>query len=209
MDLLPTGEVHIWVADLGEADWPPAGNLQATERERAAAFLREDAAARWVASRWALRRVLSRYLDEAPAAIGLVSEEGGKPRLADASSKLRFNLSHSGDLALVAITCGREVGVDVEEVEPAHDLLALAERALSSDAAAAVAAADPADRAAVFHQAWTRHEARLKCLGIGLGGTDGDEMVAVADLEVAPGYAAAVAVSGAALGTLRRFTIGS
>lgn len=209
MDLLPTDEVHIWVADLGEADWPSAGSLAAAERERAAAFLRDDAAGRWVASRWALRQVLSRYLDEAAKAIALELGENGKPQLADRSSGLRFNLSHSGDLALVAVAPGREVGVDVEQIEPAQDLLALAERALAPEAVAEIRAAPPSDQPLVFHRAWTRHEARLKCLGLGLTGTDAGSPVALADLEVGQGYAAAVAVSGATPGTLRCFTIGS
>ncbi|MGN6274629.1 MAG: 4'-phosphopantetheinyl transferase family protein [Solirubrobacterales bacterium] len=212
-------EVHVWLAHLDSSVWPGPAGLPLAERERAARFLRLEAGRRWVASRWVLRKVLARYLDEAPEAIALVTEEHGKPRLADSSSKLRFNVSHSGALALLAVCEGREVGVDVEEIEPAHDLLALAERALPPDAAASVAAAAPADRALVFHQAWARHEARLKCLGIGLafdrfhpsppdsedkGGNDRDqgEPVAVVDLEVPPGYAGAVAVTGE-LRTLR------
>lgn len=218
---LTTEEVHVWLARLDRAFWPGPAGLPLPERERAARFLRTEAGHRWVASRWVLRKVLARYLDKVPETIALVAEEGGKPRLADASSSLRFNLSHSGAVALVAVCENREVGVDVEEIEPAHDLIALAERALPPDAAAAVATAAPADRAVVFHQAWARHEARLKCLGIGLasdrfhpspGGSEdkgNNDGVVLVDLGVDPSYAAAVAVSGPALGTLHRFTIGS
>lgn len=205
---LKTGEAHVWCAELDGPRPGPEG-LPAPERERAAAFLRDDAARRWVASRWALRQVLSRYLDEPAAAIALELGENGKPQLADRSSRLRFNLSHSGDLALVAVAPDREVGVDVEQIEPARDLLALAERALAPAAAAEIRAAAPAEQPLAFHRAWTRHEARLKCLGVGLGGTDTSEQVAPADLDVGPDYAAAVAVPGPDLGTLRCFTIPS
>jgi 4'-phosphopantetheinyl transferase len=192
---LAASEVHVWRAKV-DGPWPGLGGLPAPERERAAAFLREDAVGRWVASRWALRQVLSRYLGEPAAEIALESGENKKPQLTDPSSGLRFNLSHSGDLALVAVTLGREVGVDVEGVESDRDLLALAERALTPEALAEIRAAAPADQPRAFYRAWTRHEARLKCLGIGLAGRDRGEPVALADLEVAPGYAAAVGVTG-------------
>lgn len=198
---LATGEVHIWRAKL-DGPWPGLEGLPASERERAAGFLREDATGRWVAARWALRRVLARYLGHPAPEIALEPGENGKPQLANRSSGLRFNLSHSSDLALVAIAPDREVGVDVEQIEPVRDLLALAERALAPDAVAEIRAAPPADRPHAFYRAWTRHEARVKCLGIGLGGRDGGEPVALADLEIGPGYTAAVAVTGE-IGTLR------
>lgn len=156
-----------------------------------------------------LRRVLSRYLDLAPAEIQLAIGEHGKPRLAQDHHRLAFNLTHSGDVVLVAVSCGREVGVDVEREKPGRDLIALAERALDPAAAAAVRAADGEKRTHVFYDLWTRHEARLKCLGIGLGRppTWPSPPVAVESLPIDPGYAAAVAVTGGAV-PLRRWTLG-
>jgi 4'-phosphopantetheinyl transferase len=194
--------------------------LPASERERAAAFLRDDAAGRWVASRWALRQVLSRYLNEPATEIVLELGENEKPQLADPSSGLRFNLSHSGDLALVAVAPNREVGVDVEQIEPARDLLALAERALAPEAVAEIRATAPKEQPLAFYRAWTRHEARLKCLGLGLtsdrfhpfpghnedkaGNVRGSsEPVAVRNLDVELDYAAAVATAGDELKSVR------
>ena len=134
--------------------------------------------------------------------IRLVVEENGKPRLAG-SGGLEFNLSHSGELALVAVSRQRPVGVDVEREKADRDLLALAERALGAEDVAAVRAAAPADRAAVFYAAWTRHEARLKCLGAGLFGPAPTAPTVVEDVDAGPGYAAAVAVAGAEPATLR------
>jgi len=212
---LTAGEAHVWRSRL-DGPWPGVEGLPAAERERAARFLREDATGRWVAARWALRRVLARYLDEPAPEIALEISENGKPRLADRSSGIRFNLSHSSDLALVAVALGREVGVDVEKIEPARDLLALAERALAPEVAAEIRAAAPADQSQAFYRAWTRHEAHLKCLGVGLGSDrfhpsprhnedkgGNDEQVAIADLDVGPGYAAAVAAAGADFGSVR------
>ena len=151
---------------------------------------------RWVASRWALRGVLARYLDEDPAAIELRLGERGKPALADLSATLRFNLSHSGTLALVAVTEQREVGVDVEEIDPERNVVSLAERALDPVTAAAIRTAPPEAQVIAFHEAWARREAIVKCLGSGLGAPLPPESVAASALDAGPGYAAALAVAG-------------
>jgi len=181
------------------------------------------AAAAAVPADEALTRVLSRYLlpelhqlvhpvdrqvDAVRSAIELVRGEHGKPRLAAEPERLAFNLSHSGDLVLVAVTRGREVGVDVEREKPGRDLVALAERALSAEDATAVRDAGEDERPHVFYALWTRHEARLKCLGIGLGRPPAwpSPPVAVESLPIDPGYAAAVAVTGDAV-PVRRWTL--
>jgi 4'-phosphopantetheinyl transferase len=148
----------------------------------------------------ALRQVLALYLGEATETIELTRGEHGKPDLAVEPERLAFNLSHSGELALVAVSRGREVGIDVEREKPERDLVALAERALAPEDAAAVRAAGEDERTRVFYALWTRHEARLKCLGIGLGKvTWPSSPVAVESLPIDRGYAAAVAVTGGAV----------
>jgi 4'-phosphopantetheinyl transferase len=191
---LPADGVDLWIANLDLAGWPGPERLPGPERERAAAFRREGAAQRWAASRWALRQVLARYLDQPAAEIEIVADERGKPRLSARASP-RFNLSHSGDLAIVALAADREIGVDVEAVRARGDLVALAERALAPEAAAAVRAAPPEERPLAFHRAWVRHEARLKCLGVGLTEPDPRTTVALADIEVDAGYVAALAIA--------------
>lgn len=193
-------DVDVWVAPLDKASgWEPV--LSRQERERAEGFLRPEAAKRWVAARLALRRVLSGYLRESPAEIELSFAEGGKPRLAE--GELEFNLSHSGDLALIAVSWRRPIGVDLERVEPDRDLTALAERALDAEEVASLRETAPGQRTAAFYAAWTRHEARRKCLGVGLTGQDPGTPVAVRNIDVAPGYAAAVAVAGERVGPVR------
>jgi 4'-phosphopantetheinyl transferase len=207
--------VHIWRAALDETGWPDAHRLPAPERERAASFLREEPGRRWVAARWALRRVLEGYLEEPAAEIELELGDNGKPRLPNGAG-IEFNLSHSNGLALVAVAEGREVGVDVELIEPGRDLVGLSERALSQEEAAAVRAASDAERPPVFYAAWTRHEASLKCLGTGLGAnangqfptSEGENRplangaMAVENVDVVPGYAAAIAVAAEEVGPI-------
>ncbi|MGN6258498.1 MAG: 4'-phosphopantetheinyl transferase family protein [Solirubrobacterales bacterium] len=193
-----TDGVQIWRAALDDPGWPGPEKLPAQERERAARFLRAEPARRWVAARWALRRVLGQHLEVPAEAVELEVGEHGKPRLRGRPGP-RFNLSHSEGLALVAVA-EREVGIDVEAIRPGRDLLALAERALAPDDCAAVRAAAPPQRPAVFYAAWARHEARLKCLGTGLGTPAPAMQVAVETIEVAPQFAAAVAVAGREVG---------
>jgi 4'-phosphopantetheinyl transferase len=164
--------VHIWRAGLDDPGWPGPERLPAPERERFEAFLREVPARRWLAARWALRRVLEKYLDQPAATIELEVAERGKPHLRD--GELEFNLSHSAGLALVAVTSGRSVGVDVELIEERRPL--------------------------AFYEGWVRQEARLKCLGVGLGAPPPPAEVTIAALDVSPEYAAAVAVAGNEVG---------
>lgn len=188
--------LHVWEARLDAPDWPGPTGLPGAERERAARLAAPRQRRRWIASRWAVRGVLARYLGRDPAEIELRLGECGKPMLAELSLSLRFNLSHSGDLAVVAVSGEREVGVDVERIEPRKNLLTLARRALPTEDAAAVEAAAPEERLAIFHAAWARREAVAKCLGVGIAAPLPDARVAVSQLDLAPGYAAAVAVAG-------------
>ncbi len=205
----PTAAVHIWRAELDAPGWPGAERLPAAERERTAAILRPEPARRWIASRWALREVLGRYLGEDPAAIALRAREHGKPELAELPGRLDFNLSHSAGLALVAVTVGRPVGVDVERIDPDRDLLALAERGLDPEEAAAVRAAAPGtERASHFYAAWVRREALVKCLGGGLGNPAPAEPVALLSLEPGKGYAAALAAAGSQTPVQRHYSVG-
>lgn len=159
------------------------------------------AAAGGVPSDRILRRVLALYLGEAEGEISLSRDERGKPHLAADPDRLAFNLSHSDGLTLVAVSHGREIGVDVERAKPERDLVALAERALGPEDATVVRGAGDSERTRVFYELWTRHEARLKCLGIGLAGTPRwpSPPVAVESLPIDPGYAAALAVTGNAV----------
>lgn len=188
--------VDVWRVELDGAPPVPAGLLDGAELARARGIRSGTAGRRWAASRWALREVLARYLDEDPATIALARGEHGKPELASEPGRLAFNLSHSGGLALVAVSGGPSVGVDVERIAPRRDLLALAKRSLDADAVATVRAAGEGQQAEAFYAAWTRHEARVKCGGAGFGGSPPGAPMAVTELDVGAGYAAATAVPG-------------
>ena len=197
-----TGEAHVWRIELAGAD---AGALTGEERARAARIRTESGQVRWISARAALRTILARHLGTGPADVPLRLGPHGKPELALDPAPLRFNLSHSGDLALIALSAGREVGIDVELIDPTRRFGELARVGLDSESAQAVRAADPRERPGVFYSAWTRREAAVKCLGVGLGGPQpAKPAIEVVSVDAGPGYAAALALSGTAPARLRR-----
>jgi 4'-phosphopantetheinyl transferase len=182
-------DVDVWIVHLdAEIEWPPP---TAGEADRAARFVSEPLRRRYLRSHAALRAILRNYTSAPPDfALG----EHGKPYLA-AEPALQFNLSHSGELALVAVAREIEIGVDVEHFRPMRDCMAIAERFFPPLEAAALAEVPAEHREVEFHRRWTRIEARLKATGIGLYGAsaepEGDW--SVVPLNVGNGYAASVA----------------
>ncbi|MFF7729528.1 4'-phosphopantetheinyl transferase family protein [Streptomyces sp. NPDC008001] len=186
--------------------------LDAGERERAAAFVRDQHRERYIASHVGLRLLLGAYLGTDPAAVVLVREPcpgcgGPHGRPAAAGAPLHFNLSHAGDVALFAFA-DTPVGADVEQVQPAEVVDEVA-RVLHRTETAELAALPAAQRPDAFARCWTRKEAYLKGTGTGLSenpsvtyvGT-GPEPASPAgwtlsDVPAVPGYAAAVAVANA------------
>jgi 4'-phosphopantetheinyl transferase len=221
---LTAGQVHVWRAGL---DLQPGvlrrqeKQLSADERERAACIRVEQARDRFVAGRAILRAVLGRYLDVEPKRVEFAYTEQGKPYLSwpKAAGALAFNLSHSRGLALVAVTCGRQVGADLEWLRPVADAEAIAARFFSAREAEALRWLPPEQRLEGFFACWTRKEACLKATAGTLLGTLGRFSVSLAPgerarlLEVegdpsavgrwslvsfrpAPGYLAALAIEG-------------
>jgi 4'-phosphopantetheinyl transferase len=162
------GEAHIWSADLRELGEGWTVPLAPAERRRAERILDRRAAARWAKARGVLRILLGAYLHAAPAGLEFVSGEHGKPRLA-AAGEPSFNVSHSGPLAVFAVTAQGEVGVDIQLPRPGIDELALAERAFGTESAERLRLLDPPLRRRAFLQAWSAFEAALKWRGCGIG----------------------------------------
>jgi 4'-phosphopantetheinyl transferase len=202
---LDADTVDVWLVALDRAQ--PHNPLSEQERERAARFARDDDGRRWAAARAALRLLLAAYLDADPHALRFLEGSHGKPALAldsgAAASSLHFNLSHSGEVALIAVALDREVGVDVEVPRRRVDHVALARRVLGEEEAERLAAlADPHERERAFLRAWVRWEAVLKCRGTGIGGAEEPSTGPdpwVIQLNIAPPAAAALAVSGGPL----------
>jgi 4'-phosphopantetheinyl transferase len=190
---LPT--VQIWSVELAQ---PPElvarleTLLSIEERERAA---RMAAAPRWIVARAAVRIVLGDRLGLLPGDVEIATGPHGKPELVGAT--LRFNHSHSGDRALVALATSTEVGVDVERTTRRSTAI---ERTLTAGERSALE--DCEDRHTELLRVWCRKEALAKAIGGGLGWAPEDfdttrpEGHALVDLEVGDGYVGALAVAG-------------
>jgi 4'-phosphopantetheinyl transferase len=189
--------VHVWRADLTAVAADLAELLCEQERARAERLLSESRAELWARSRGLLRALLGRYLQRPPASLRFAAGAHGKPAPSDgASNGLAFNLSHSGQLALYAFSAGAAVGVDIEVGRRSVEELAVARDWLGAEQARRLEALEPAIRRREFLRAWTRHEAQLKCLGVGFGAAPArvDQKPWVRELEPFTDVAGAVAV---------------
>lgn len=174
-------------------------SLSDEERERAQRFRAVSDARRFVAARGWLRQLLGGYLDADPAALTLVGDANGKLLLASHEAGwLRFNVSHSGEVAVFAAARDREIGIDVELVTNDVAIDDIAARVFSAAEIEALAAVPEDERVAAFFACWTRNEALLKGIGVGFGSPR--QVVAdgwsVSGLDVGTEYAGAVAVRG-------------
>jgi len=163
---LSTGQIDIWLFCLDrspcETSWLDQG-----EKCRLSGISNQASHQRYCASHTALRGTLSRYLELAPSEIKLTTTAGGKPLLQDASPALHFNLSHSGNFALVAV-CKGDIGVDVEPKRIIRDIPRVAKRVLSQHDLDALEKNHW--NTDTFLSLWTKMEARQKCFGEGIFG---------------------------------------
>lgn len=217
-------EVHVWRASLR----PPAhvlarleAHLSPEERARAARFRFPEHRTAFVAGRGAQREILARYTGLPPHAHVYAETKHGKQSLAGAAGELglRYNVSNSGDMALYAVSRGRELGVDLEKLKPMPDGIDIAKRFFSAPENEVFAALDEGVRDLAFFYCWTRKEAYIKAVGEGLSmpldrfdvafapgeparilRTRGDEDEAsrwsMAELHPGPGYVGAIVVEG-------------
>ena len=217
--------VHVWDVDL-ERPRDEVARLERllpeAEARRAARQPFESRRRDLVLSGVALRSILAAHLDVEPRSIRFVTDTGGKPRLDRRwnASPLAFNLSHSRGRALVALSLGREVGVDVERIRRDLPMDRLAARFFSAREIAALRSTPDVVRPAAFFACWTRKEAFVKATGAGIfrqplqsfavsvepgtgpvplvipGHADEAGRWRLESLDAGPGYAAAVAVEG-------------
>lgn len=129
-----------------------------------------------------LRAVVARALEQSPTQLEFTSGDFGKPRLADGS--LHFNMSRSKSLALIGLSEKRDIGVDIEVVGEVPDAEILAREHLSPQEYEAWCRVEPALAITALLQCWTRKEACLKAVGIGLALSLQDVNVGWADIGI-------------------------
>jgi 4'-phosphopantetheinyl transferase len=137
--------------------------LSEEELARAQRYKIDKTRRRFVASRGILRRILARYTEEKPEDLKFQYNSNGKPELIQ--SKVRFNLSHSGDMALYAVALDWAVGVDIEKVKENINYKELAKRYFSEEEFNSIMSRPQSQQKAEFYRCWTRKEALLKAKG--------------------------------------------
>jgi len=168
----PDGCVHVYRVDLSgddafrkSAEW---GTLSADERARAERFVKARDGRKFVRCRAVLRAILGGLTGVDPRAVAFQVGPGGKPMLPH--GPWRFNVSHSGELALIAVTKDVELGVDVEVYRPIQQSDRIVESYFTAAESAEFRKLDESARAEAFIRGWTRKEAVVKAQGVGLAG---------------------------------------
>jgi 4'-phosphopantetheinyl transferase len=118
---------------------------------------------------WGARRIiLARLLERDPRDIAIVRHSRAAPPVDEPDHSLHVSLSHSGDWMLFAVSRAHRVGVDIERIDPATDVVRLARRFFPSNEADALSSLPSSERHEAFFRAWTRKEAILKGVGGGV-----------------------------------------
>ena len=217
---LATGAVHVWrvaVEQPGHLLEKFRETLDEHELDRASRFHFEKHRRHFTVGRGVLRQLLSQYLGTKPEEFKLSYGAYGKPALGGEheESRLRFNMSHSHEMALFAFTEDRELGVDVEHIRTDFASEEVARRFFSRREVETFNALPQHDQVTGFFKCWTRKEAFIKVIGMGLSKpldqfdvtleqpaallwVSGDDASrwSLYDLEVGGDYAGALAVEG-------------
>jgi 4'-phosphopantetheinyl transferase len=179
--------IHVWGFSLDESrsfvqqcrSW-----LSEDERGRAARFISQQDQFRFVLAHGGLRAVLGRYLGLGPDAVELDRSEAGKPFVRKErrdQSAIMFNMSHAHGRALIAVSKGREVGVDLERIRSDVEAAKLSKRYFAPSEQASIMELAQEQRAAKFFRYWVAKEAVLKAQGIGLRALSQCEIILGAD----------------------------
>jgi 4'-phosphopantetheinyl transferase len=170
---LPEDEVQLWRVDLnalGEQEGRWQAVLSSDESARASRFHFPRDRHRFIAARALLRMILASYLATDPSKLAFSYSDKEKPSLGPSYAQwgITFNISHSGGIALLAFTRGRQIGVDVELIRHDFDLEGIARRFFSANEQEQLAALPEAEKPEAFFRCWTRKEAYIKATGDGL-----------------------------------------
>lgn len=195
------GQPAVWLARLGgdpKRDARLFTFLSPDERLRCANLKQPDDRERFVLGRGMVRLWLGTHLNLPAERVAFDYGPFGKPRLAAAHRRpeLRFNVSHSGSCVAVAFSPTHEIGIDLEQERPETEWAEIASSLFAPDECRTWQRLPPAERSVIFFQAWTKREAILKALGVGLAQqvapSDSRELE-ICELDLPAGYFGALA----------------
>lgn len=172
--LLPPDEVHVWRVEPEAINDPGllemyVGLLSPEEHEKQRRFHFEKHRRQYLVSHALVRLTLSRYAPVMPQAWTFVTNEYGCPRVErEENAWLRFNLSHTDGMAMVAVARALDVGVDVEDASRTGETVGIADRFFAPSEVQALRALEPSHQRERFFEYWTLKEAYIKARGMGL-----------------------------------------
>ena len=166
--LLENGQLHLWLIELANRKESLCSCLSSDELARAGQFIDRNKGQDFVATRGAVREILSGYLRVPAHDIVFSYGQLGKPEIKSPDTDLRFNLSHSQDLALLAVTMFNAVGVDIESLQLRRDISGIARRIFSSEISDHLSSLPEEKMMREFLLHWTALEARVKLTGQGV-----------------------------------------
>jgi len=141
--------------------------LSAEEQARARRFVQVHDQHSFTAAHGVLRLLLGAMLTAPPRSFRFAANEYGKPRL-DPTRDVAFNMSHSGGIVLIGLARNLDIGVDVEALRTVHERDRIVARYFHPDEAADFARVHPAETQGAFFRCWSRKEAVVKALGVGM-----------------------------------------
>ena len=167
-------DVHIWCVNVDQSEKSVEilnEYLSEDENNRKNNFYFEEDERRYAVTRGFLRSILGKYLKKDPGELQFTYSKRGKPELKKNSNKeLCFNLSHSNNLALYAISFKQSIGVDIEYIQYQRDEDDVAKNFFSSREYNFISKLPEAQKVEAFYHIWTCKEAYLKATGVGLAG---------------------------------------
>ncbi len=222
---LSSSRIDVWIIDLEKhaySDGFYRQLLSSDEIQRAERFKVESKRNEFITARGCLRAILSSALNAAPKELQFSENEHGKPYLnapCPSAEQIRFNVSHSHDFALIAVSLNRALGVDIEKIRNKIDYAPLAERFFHPVETQNIMDLPLEKRLGAFYSCWARKEALLKAVGKGISMGLGKFQVSVnsntppklesvhwdciqkndwwiSDLNIKSNYAAAIAAQG-------------
>ncbi len=220
---LTPNQAHVWRLALDQTDDKSMAKcwelLSSAERQRAQKFRKAEDWLRFIAGRFLLKLLLAKYTDRSLHEIDIEAAKGGKPLMKNGSGALQFNLSHAGQMVMLAFQYHQPIGIDVEPVNADPLLEDIVKDYFSPQEKDQLKQASATQR---FFTFWTRKEAVLKAVGVGLvdglselDTADGEHLLEgsgqavqvleapvyyVYSFEPAAGYLASVSVAGEATG---------